>query len=97
VQRIKKQLVDYMLVKEKLIQSLRYKTLAVIKSHKRHLSLSFIKRYTFLIFEYLTILRESNKTDRLTECVQNLSHKHGRRQRGGGGRGSRWFPPRRGK
>jgi len=37
-QRIKKQLVDYMSTKEKLIHSWRYKTLAVIKRHKNHLS-----------------------------------------------------------
>jgi len=39
-QRIKKQSVNYTLAKEKLIQSWRYKTLAVIKCHKNHLSLS---------------------------------------------------------
>jgi len=33
-QRIKKQSVDYTPVKEKLSQSRRYKTLAVIKRHK---------------------------------------------------------------
>jgi len=32
--------VDYTSVKEKIIQSWRYKTLAVIKRHKNHLSLS---------------------------------------------------------
>jgi len=34
--------VDYTLVKVKLLQSWRYKTLAVIKRHKKHLSLSYI-------------------------------------------------------
>jgi len=37
-------LVDYTSVKEKLIQSWRYKTLAVIKRHKNHLSFFFISR-----------------------------------------------------
>jgi len=42
VQWIKKQSVDYgTSVKEKLLQSWRYKTLAVIKRHKNPLSLSF--------------------------------------------------------
>jgi len=39
-QRIKKQSVDYTSAKVKLIQSWRYQTLAVIKRHKKHLSLS---------------------------------------------------------
>jgi len=38
--RIKKQPVNFTAVKEKLIQSRRYNTLAVIKRHKNHLSLS---------------------------------------------------------
>jgi len=33
---------DYTSVKEKLIQSWRYQTLAVIKHHKNHLSFSLI-------------------------------------------------------
>jgi len=37
-QTVKKQAVDYTSVKKKLIQSWRYKTLAVIKRHKNHLS-----------------------------------------------------------
>jgi len=40
-QRIEKQSVDYTLGKEKLLQSWRYKALAIIKRHKTHLSLSF--------------------------------------------------------
>jgi len=43
-QRIKKQSVHYTPVKENLIQSWSYKTLAVIKRHKKHLSLSFYSR-----------------------------------------------------
>jgi len=39
-QRIKKQSMDYTSVKNVLIQFWRYKTLAVIKRHKNHLSLS---------------------------------------------------------
>jgi len=38
-QRIKKESVDYTSAKVKLIQTWRYKTLAVIKRHKHHLSL----------------------------------------------------------
>jgi len=34
-------------VKEKLLQSWRYKTLAVIKRHKTHLFLSFVKAMLF--------------------------------------------------
>jgi len=37
-QKVKKQSVDYTSAKVKLIQSWRYKTLAVIKRHKSHLS-----------------------------------------------------------
>jgi len=40
-QRIQKQSVDYKSIKETLIHSRRYKTLAVTKRHKNHLSLSF--------------------------------------------------------
>jgi len=36
---------DYTSVKEKLLQSWRYNTSAVIKRHKSHLSLSFSRVY----------------------------------------------------
>jgi len=39
---VKKQSVDYTSAKVKLIQSWRYKTLAIIKRHKKYLSLSFL-------------------------------------------------------
>jgi len=43
-QRIKKQSVDYTSAKFKLIQSWRYKTLAVIKRHRNHLTLSLSRQ-----------------------------------------------------
>jgi len=44
-QRIKKQSVDYTSVKEKLLQSWCYKTLEVIKRHKKHISLCLFAPY----------------------------------------------------
>jgi len=46
-QRIKKQSVDYTSANVKLIQSLRYKTIAIIKRHKNHLSFLWSARWFY--------------------------------------------------
>jgi len=50
-QRVKKQSVDFTSVKEKLLQTWRYKTLAVIKRHKNHLFFCDAKELVNCLFE----------------------------------------------
>jgi len=60
-QRMKKQSMDYTYVKNILIQSWRYKTIAVIKRDKNHLSLSFFILLFFqLIREFLPSMKKKN-------------------------------------
>jgi len=62
--------VDDTSVKEKLIQSWRYKNLAVIKRHKNHLSFIFMLKYIYSQNYFVSLLEPPRQNINLLNSLR---------------------------